>query len=101
MQALLSHRATLWALLAVLVVSYVLCVAVGLVFDWTIYQARLPLLPGFTWPLTVTGSLVRLLRVVMYNVYEAALIVLPYNAVLRQRAGAAPNGPGGRSWIDE
>ena len=29
-------------------VSYLLCIAVGLAFDWTMYQSWLPFLPGFT-----------------------------------------------------
>jgi hypothetical protein len=85
MRAWLSFRATTTALLTVLVVSYVLCVAAGLVFDRsTMYRAWLPLLPGFAWPPTVGGFLVGLLWVVGYSVYGAALIVLPYNYVVRR-----------------
>jgi hypothetical protein len=43
--------------LIVLVVNYVLCIAAGLLFGWTMYQVWMPLLPGFTWPLTVKGFL--------------------------------------------
>ena len=89
MKAMLSYRATVAALLVVLVVSYVLCTAAGLLFDWTMYQAWQPLLPGFTWPPTVTGFLVGLLWLVGYSVYGAALIVLPYNYVVRRRASAS------------
>jgi len=84
MKAEPSCRATAAAFLVVLVVSYVLCVVAGLLFDWTMYQALLPLQPGFTWPPTVTGFPVGVLGVVGYRVYGAALIVLPYNAVVRR-----------------
>jgi hypothetical protein len=87
MTATLSFRATAITLLTVLVVSYVLCVAAGLLFDWSMmYEAWLPLLPGFVWPPTVGGFLVGLLWVVGYSLYGAALIVLPYNYILRREA---------------
>ena len=85
MKATLSFRAIAIALLTMLVVSYVLCVAVCLLFDWsTMYRAWMPLLPGFVWPPTVGGFLLGLLWVVGYSLYGAALIVLPYNWVVRR-----------------
>jgi hypothetical protein len=82
----LSFRATAITLLIVLVVSYVLCIAGDLLFGWTMYQAWMPLLPGFTWPLTVRGFLVGLLWLVGYSLYGVALIVLPYNYIVRRQA---------------
>jgi len=86
MSALLNLRATAITLLIVLVVSYVLCIAAGLLFDWTMYQVWMPLLPGFTWPLTVKGFLVGLLWLVGYSLYGAVLVVLPYNYLVRRQA---------------
>lgn len=65
-------------------VSYLLCIAVGLAFDWTMYQSWLPLLPGFTWPVTAVGFLIGWLWIVGYALYGAAVLVLPYNYLNRQ-----------------
>ena len=86
MTALLNFRATAIALLIALVVSYVLCLIGDLLFDWTMYQVWMPLLPGFTWPLTVRGFLVGLLWLAGYSLYVAALLVLPYNYLVRRQA---------------
>jgi hypothetical protein len=72
--------------LIALVVSYVLCIAADLLFGWTMYRAWMPLLPDFTWPLTVNGVLVGLLWLVGYSLYGAALIALPYNYIVRRQA---------------
>jgi len=86
MTALLNFRATAITLLIVLVVSYVLFRGGDLLFGWTMYQAWMPLLPGFTWPLTVPGFLLGLLRLVGYSLYGAVLVVLPYNYLVRRQA---------------
>ncbi len=86
MTALLNFRATAIALLIALVVSYVLCITGDLLFGWTMYQVWMPLLPGFTWPLTAGGFLVGLLWLVGYRLYVAALLVLPYNYLVRRQA---------------
>jgi len=86
MTALLNFRATAITLLIVLVVSYVLCLGGDLLFGWTMYQAWMPLLPGFTWPLTVQGFLLGLLWLVGYSLYGAVLVVLPYNYLVRRQA---------------
>ncbi|MEE8389415.1 MAG: hypothetical protein V3S14_01280 [Anaerolineae bacterium] len=86
MTALLNLRATAIALLIALVVSYVLCLIGDLLLGWTMYQVWMPLLPGFTWPLTVTGFLVGLLWLVGYSLYVAALLVLPYNYLVQRQA---------------
>ena len=88
MRATLSFRAAAIALLTVLVVSYVLCIGVCLLFDWSMmYQAWMPLLPGFVWPPTAGGILVGLLWIVGYNSLSgAALIVWPYDYVVRREA---------------
>lgn len=86
MTAHLNYRVVAFTLFVLLVVSYVLCVAGGLLFAWTMYQVWMPLLPGFTWPLTVQGLLVGLLWLVGYSLYGAALLVLPYNYFVRRFA---------------
>jgi hypothetical protein len=73
-------------LLIALVVSYVLCIAGDLLFGWTMYQVWMPLLPGFAWPLTVGGFLLGLLWLVGYSLYEAVLLVLPYNYLVQRQA---------------
>lgn len=86
MRKSLSFRVIATTLFVVLAVSYVLCIAAGSLFDWTMYQAWVPLLPGFTWPVTVNGFLVGLLWIVGYSLYGAALWVFPYNALVRRQA---------------
>ena len=75
-------------LLLASVVSYVLCIAGDLLFGWTMYQLWIPLLPGFTWPLTAVGFLIGLLWLVGYSIYAAALVSLPYNYFIRRESGA-------------
>jgi hypothetical protein len=86
MTAYLNYRAMTIAFAVFLVVSYVLCIGGALLFGWTMYQAWMPLLPGFTWPLTVRGFLVGLLWLVGCALYGAALLVLPYNYLVRRLA---------------
>ncbi len=86
MNATLNFKATVYTLLIALVTSYVLCIAGDLLFGWTMYQSWMPLLPGFTWPLTTSGFLIGLLWLVGYSVYGAALIVLPYNYFVQRQS---------------
>ncbi|MCK6584628.1 MAG: hypothetical protein L6Q49_16155 [Anaerolineales bacterium] len=88
MKATISFRALTIALLIALAVSYVLCIAGDLLFGWTMYQAWAPLLPGFTWPLTVGGFVIGLVWLVLYSLYIAALITLPYNYFVRRQSAA-------------
>lgn len=74
-----DFRALAITLVIALVVSYVLCIAGDLLFGWTMYQAWQPLLPGFTWPLTVGGFFIGVLWLVGYSLYIAVLIAFPYN----------------------
>lgn len=78
--------AVIVALLAALGISYVICILGDLLFGWTMYQVWEPLLPGFTWPLTVGGFLLGLVWLVAYSVFGGLIIALPYNAVARQKA---------------
>ena len=84
----LRFRPVAITLFIALTVSYLLCIAGDLLFGWTMYTAWAPLLPGFTWPLTVGGFVIGLLWLVGYSLYIAALIVWPYNYLTRQPAGA-------------
>lgn len=88
MRSTISFRALTIALLIALIVSYVLCIAGDLFFGWTMYQAWTPLLPGFTWPLTAGGFALGLVWLVLYSLYTAALIVLPYNYIVRRQSQA-------------
>jgi hypothetical protein len=67
-----------------LVVSYLLCIAGDLLFDWTMYTAWTPLLPGFIWPLSTSGFLVGLLWLIGYGIFGAALLAFPYNFLSRR-----------------
>lgn len=79
MKSTISFRALTVTLLIALTISYLLCIAGDLLFGWTMYQAWQPLLPGFTWSLTIGGFLIGLLWLVGYSLYVAALIAFPYN----------------------
>lgn len=85
MKASLSFRTVSITLLLALAVSYVLCILGDLLFGWTMYETWMPLLPGFTWPLTAGGFLIGLLWLVGYSIYGAAILVLPYNYLVRQQ----------------
>ncbi len=65
-------------------VSYLVCIAGDLLFGWSMYEAWMPFVPGFTWPLTPTGVLIGLLWLTGYGLYGAALIVFPYNYLYRR-----------------
>lgn len=86
MKASFSFRAVTITLLLALAISYVLCILGDLLLGWTMYETWMPLLPGFTWPLTAGGFLIGLLWLVGYSVYGAAILVLPYNYLIRQQA---------------
>jgi hypothetical protein len=85
MNAKINFRALTITLFIALVLSYVLCIAGDLLFGWTMYQAWQPLLPGFTWPLTLGGVLIGLLWLVGYSVYVGAIIAIPYNYFVQQK----------------
>ena len=85
MKGTISFRALTFALFIAFFVSYVLCIAGDAVFGWTMYQSWAPLLPGFSWPVSVGGSLIGVVWLVIYSVYAAALISLPYNYFLRRK----------------
>lgn len=85
MRTSLQFRPLAITLFVALGVSYVLCIAGDLLFGWTMYEAWLPLLPGFTWPPTAVSFLIGLLWIVGYSLYVAALIVYPYNYLTRRQ----------------
>ncbi len=89
MNGLIDLRAMTITFLIFLVVNYVLCISGDLLFGWTMYQAWMPLLPGFTWPLTLPGILIGLVWLVGYSVYGALLIALPYNHLVRRKGPTA------------
>jgi hypothetical protein len=88
MNKLLSFRITAITFFIALTISYVLCIIGDILLGWTMYQVWAPLLPGFTWPLTNAGFLIGLLWLVGYSLYAAALLVLPYNYLMRRSVTA-------------
>ncbi len=69
MNKTLSVRGVIYALLIASTVSYILCILGDLLFGLAMYEVWTPLLPGFTWPLTVGGFLLGLVwLLVRYNV---------------------------------
>lgn len=86
MSAKLDFRAFSIALFITSLVSYILCIAGDLWLDWTMYQVWMPLMPGFTWPLTPSGFTIGLLWLIAYSFFGAALIVLPYNLFVRNES---------------
>ncbi len=84
MKPALNFRAVSLTFLIAFSISYILCIAGGLVFDWRMYESWAPLLPGFTWPLTIGGFFIGLLWIVGYSLYGAALLVFPYNYFTQQ-----------------
>ena len=84
MNGRLNFRAISITFIVGLTLTYVLCIAGDLLFGWTMYETWMPLLPGFTWPLTVGGIVIGLLWLFSYGVYAAALLVLPYNYLYRR-----------------
>jgi hypothetical protein len=79
MNQTLKFRPVALTILTLLTVSYILCILAGLLFNWTMYEAWLPLLPGTAWPITISGFAVGLIWMAVYSLYGAALIVYPYN----------------------
>lgn len=80
----LDLHATIATLLIILIVSYIICIIGGILFDWTMYKVWEPLLPGFVWPATLGGFLIGLIWIVGYNFYLGILIVFPYNYYVRR-----------------
>ena len=84
MFAKLDFRAMALTLFIAGLVSFILCIAGDVLFDWKMYQVWMPLMPGFTWPLTPSGFLIGLIWLIAYSLYGAALIVIPYNLFRHQ-----------------
>ena len=81
----LDLKATIYTLFTALFASFILCILVGILFGWTMYEAWIPLLPGFAWPVTPGGFLIGSLWVVGYSFYFGILIVYPYNYFLKKK----------------
>ena len=84
MNKIIRFQSVATTLFIALSLSYLLCIAAGLVFDWMMYQSWLPLLPGFTWPVTAVGFLIGWIWIVGYSLYGAAVLVLPYNYLAKR-----------------
>ncbi|MCF6277498.1 MAG: hypothetical protein L3J16_01955 [Anaerolineales bacterium] len=88
MNTKIDFRALTMTLIITLTVSYILCILGDLLFGWTMYQVWLPLLPGFTWPLSPEGFTIGLVWVIGYGIYLAALITFPYNFLVARKGNA-------------
>jgi hypothetical protein len=86
MSAKLDFRALSITLFIAGLVSYILCIVGDVWLDWTMYQVWMPLMPGFTWPLTPSGFTIGLLWLIAYSFFGTALIVLPYNLFVRNES---------------
>lgn len=80
----LNFRAAVAGGFVALVVSYVLCILGDVLFGWTMYQAWMPLLPGFAWPLSAGGFFIGLVWLILYSFYLPIVFVLPYNYFIRK-----------------
>ena len=70
-----------------LAISFVLCVGFGLLFPWaTMYQAWLPLLPGFTW-LSLSSFVIGLAETFAYG-WFIAIVFVPLYKFFSRRAVA-------------
>lgn len=76
-----------WTLSIFLLITYLVCVAFGLVApeQMHMHRAWAPLLPGFEW-LTLTGFLAGAVGSFLYGWYAALLLVPLYN-FFNRRAG--------------
>ena len=88
MQKTIDFRAITLSLFVAFVITYIICILGDVLFGWKMYQVWAPLLPGFTWPLTFSGSLIGLLWLVGYSVYASVLVVLPYNYFVSRKSAA-------------
>lgn len=74
------------ALSVFFVISYVLCIASGLVLpDWELHKPWLQFFPGFEW-LTLQGVLIGLVESIIYAWYVAVLFGWLFNAFIARRA---------------
>lgn len=82
-----SIRTWGWTLSIFLLITYLVCVAFGLVApeQMHMHRAWAPLLPGFEW-LTLTGFLAGAVGSFLYGWYAALLLVPLYN-FFNRRAG--------------
>ena len=80
-----------WSLGLFGAVSFVLCVAYGLVTPDALHMHRAleTLLPGFTW-LTVSGFFIGLAEAFLYGVYGGLAFGWIYNALWRRWGQARP-----------
>ncbi len=68
-----------WLASAFIVINYVLCIALGVIWpDWEMHRPWLQFFPGFEW-LTLTGFLIGLVESFLYGWYVAVIFVPLYN----------------------
>lgn len=68
-----------WALSSFAVITYVLCIALGIVIpDWEMHRPWLQFFPGFEW-LTAKGFLIGLVEAFLYGWYTALVFGPLYN----------------------
>lgn len=68
-----------WTLSSFFVITYVLCIASGIIIpDWEMHRPWLQFFPGFEW-LTVQGFIIGLVESVLYGWYVAVVLAPLYN----------------------
>ena len=67
-------------------ITFILCIAGDLIFDWSMYQLWMLLMPGFTWTLTMSGIIFALIWLIAYSLHFAAIIVFPYNLFVERKS---------------
>ena len=82
----LDFRALSLTLFIAGLATFILCIAGDLIFDWTMYQLWMLLMPGFVWPLTPSGIIFALIWLISYSVYFAAIIVFPYYLFVERKS---------------
>ncbi len=74
----LNWRAAAIGLAFAFALTYVLCLLGDVLFGWTMYRVWAGLFPGFA--LDPLGFLVGLVESIVYGVYAAIILIVPYNA---------------------
>ena len=82
---MLNIKCVSWSLASATLISYLLCVAYGLVTPETLHMHPFleQVLPGFKW-LTLPGFLIGLVESFLYGAYAGLLYVPIYNFFVRR-----------------
>ena len=91
---MLNLRLTTWAAALFTTLSYLLCIAYGLVTPESVHMHQFLeiVLPAFAW-IGVGSFLLGLVESVLWGVYLGGGFALVYNALYRRWGTPAPTGP--------